>query len=264
MQVISGCVFATWRQPILKLSTATSDTLSSLINISAVSIILPTALYSIFKASELKDFDKQILAFSRGAAIILFNLFDRQQDKRTTDSWEDNNNNISRQESQQGIEQDKAAPRDFLNTFTTLIGSTASIILCLQSLLASIYKTSEATNISTLFIATILIPITSNALECTTVISTFKSSRIDVALGVVVSSTLEIALFVTPVLVILGWIVHQPMTLNFEVFPTVMLFLAILLVNRMLQNGKYTYIHGLVLVGLYVLASDFVITLDSY
>jgi Ca2+:H+ antiporter len=75
---------------------------------------------------------------------------------------------------------------------------------------------------------------------------------------------LEIALFVTPVLVILGWIVHQPMTLNFEVFPTIMLFLAILLVNRMLQNGKYTYIHGLVLVGLYVLASDFVITLDSY
>lgn len=123
-------------------------------------------------------------------------------------------------------------------------------MFCSHFLLDSVNATSEATHISRTFIATILMPIASNAPECATVVGSSKNGRIDFAVGVIVGSILQIALFVTPALVILGWAVHQPMTLNFNTFQTVILFLAILLVSHLLQNGKYTYMHGLLLVAL--------------
>jgi Ca2+:H+ antiporter len=123
-------------------------------------------------------------------------------------------------------------------------------MLCTHFLLDSIDATSAATNITRTFIATILMPIASNAPECATVVVTSKNGRINYAVSVIVGSILQIALFVTPVLVILGWAVHQPMTLNFDTFQTIILFLAILLVSHLLQDGKYTYIHGLLLVAL--------------
>jgi Ca2+:H+ antiporter len=119
---------------------------------------------------------------------------------------------------------------------------------CSHFLLDSINETSKTTHITRTYIATILIPVASNAPECATVVGT--THTVEFAVGVIVGSILQIALFVIPVLVMLGWILGKAMTLNFETFQTVILFLAILLVNHLLQNGKYTYIHGLMLVGL--------------
>ena len=154
------------------------------------------------------------------------------------------------QGTQQDTEQDAPSIRSLLTTFAALICSAAGIMFCSHFLLDSINATSEATHISRTFIATILIPIASNAPECATVVGASQSGRIDFAVGVIVGSILQIALFVIPSLVILGWVIHQPMSLNFETFQTIILFLAILLVNHLLQNAKYTYMHGLLLVAL--------------
>jgi Ca2+:H+ antiporter len=260
---------------------AVADALSSLMIISAVALILPTALYSTFEASTPLDLDKQIVNFSRGTAVVLFvlyiaylyfqlkthkYLFDAQPEGNTAHRG-DESNAVSRQGSHQGTDHEgtqrtpvedleQTAPTNVLTTTVALIASAAGIMLCSYFLLASIDKTSEATHISRTFIAAILVPIASNAPECATVIAAARSGRIDYALGVIVGSILQIALCVIPILVMLGWVLHQPMTLSFEVFQTIILFLAILLVNHLLQNGKYTYMHGLVLVGLYVSASS--------
>jgi Ca2+:H+ antiporter len=154
------------------------------------------------------------------------------------------------QDTEQEAEQEVPSINSLLTTFAALISSGAGIMFCTHFLLDNIDATSKATHISRTFIATILIPIASNAPECATVIGSSRSGRIDFAVGVIVGSILQIALFVIPSLVILGWLVHRPMTLNFETFQTVILFLAILLVNHLLQNGKYTYMHGLLLVAL--------------
>ena len=49
---------------------------------------------------------------------------------------------------------------------------------------------------------------------------------------------MQIALFVTPSLVILGWIIGENMTFHFEVFETVVFFLSVLVVNcKFLPNA---------------------------
>jgi Ca2+:H+ antiporter len=158
----------------------------------------------------------------------------------------------TRQDTQQATQQ--VAYSHLLITFTGLLCCAVGIMVCSNFFLHSIDDTSKVTGISKTFIATILIPIASNAPECAAVIGSgvgkSEDDRVDFAVGVIVSSILQIALFVIPVLVMLGWVVQQPMTLNFETFQTIILFLAIVLVNHLLQNGKYTYMHGLMLIGL--------------
>ncbi|KAF8860899.1 calcium/proton exchanger [Acephala macrosclerotiorum] len=313
--VLGSCFFsAAWRAPILELNKTVSGSLSSLMIITAVALVLPTALYSTFESSKPDDIDKQILGFSRGTAVVLLVLYiaylyfelvshkelfeggpdesaahndgddsgvpttpitrrgtwlDTRRDRERGGSDSGVSTPVTRrgtgldtrqdreqdtqQDTEQDAQQDTPSINSLLTTSAALICSAAGIMFCSHFLLDSINATSEATHISRTFIATILIPIASNAPECATVVGTAQSGRIDFAVGVIVGSILQIALFVIPALVILGWVVHQPMTLNFETFQTIILFLAILLVNHLLQNGRYTYMHGLLLVALYAI-----------
>ena len=56
----------------------------------------------------------------------------------------------------------------------------------------------------------------------------------DLAIQVAIGSSMQIALLVTPLLVILGWIIGQPMTLHFETFETVVFFLSVLITNYLI------------------------------
>jgi Ca2+:H+ antiporter len=266
--VLGGCLFSSaWRDPILKLNTSVSGALSSLMIITAVALILPTALYSTVEAthSEPQHLKPQILAFSRGTAFVLLvlytaylhfqftrkDLFDPQPlgTVRRHDSSTSRTSTTHPHDNEEGDEREED-PANLITTFAILLISAAGIMFCSHFLLDTINSTSEATHISRTFIATILIPIASNAPECATVIGSSRNGRIDFAVAVIVSSILQIALFVVPVLVLLGWAIGREMTLNFETFQTVILFLAIILVNHLLKNGKYTYMHGLTLIAL--------------
>jgi Ca2+:H+ antiporter len=131
-----------------------------------------------------------------------------------------------------------------------LIVATACIMVCTHLLIDNINDTADAFNMTKRFIAAILMPIASNAPEMTAVISASRTGRTSYAIGVIVGSILQIALLVIPFLVILGWIIRQPMSLNFETFQTTILFFAVLMVSRILRDIEYTYLHGLMLVEL--------------
>lgn len=66
----------------------------------------------------------------------------------------------------------------------------------------------------------------------------------DLAIGIAIGSSLQIALFVTPFLVVLGWIIGIPMTLHFQIFETVAFFISSLVVILLIQDGKSNYLEG--------------------
>ena len=61
----------------------------------------------------------------------------------------------------------------------------------------------------------------------------------------------QISAFVIPLLVIVGWITGHDLTLFFANFETIVLFVSVLLVNLLIQDGKSNYMEGLMLVALY-------------
>jgi len=95
----------------------------------------------------------------------------------------------------------------------------------------------------------ILLPIVGNAAEHVTAVVVSYKNKMDLALGVAIGSSMQIALFVTPFLVILGWIIGQPMTLHFQAFETVVFFLSVTVVNSLIQDGKSNYLEGAMCLG---------------
>jgi len=83
-----------------------------------------------------------------------------------------------------------------------------------------------------------LLPIVGNAAEHATAVTVAIKDKMDLAIGVAVGSSMQIALLVLPLMVIIGWIIDADMTLIFDAFQIVVLFVAIVLVNYLIGDGK--------------------------
>lgn len=66
----------------------------------------------------------------------------------------------------------------------------------------------------------------------------------DLALGVAVGSSMQIALLVTPIMVIIGWGLDINMSLYFNVYETAVLFIAVVMVNYLIMDGKSNWLEG--------------------
>ncbi|KAG8945051.1 hypothetical protein FRC04_001212 [Tulasnella sp. 424] len=130
---------------------------------------------------------------------------------------------------------------------TILTGLTA------EFLVDSISGLTATGNISREFIALILLPLVGNAAEHVTAVTVSVKNKLDLAITVAVGSSIQIALFVIPFLVLLGWIIGQPLSLFFDIYETVVLFVSILVVNYAISDGKTNWLEGLVLMIIYVL-----------
>lgn len=97
-----------------------------------------------------------------------------------------------------------------------LVLTTILVAICADYLVGSIDDIVESAGISKAFIGLILIPIVGNAAEHVTAVVVAIRNKMDLAMGVAIGSSIQIALGVTPFLVIVGWAIGQPMTLHFE------------------------------------------------
>lgn len=103
----------------------------------------------------------------------------------------------------------------------------------------SIDAITESGGISKTFVGLILIPIVGNAAEHATAVTVAVKDKMDLAIGVAVGSSMQIALLVLPFAVVLGWgLGKEDMTLKFDGFQIAVLFVAVLLVNYLIQDGK--------------------------
>ena len=69
-------------------------------------------------------------------------------------------------------------------------------------------------------------------------------NKMNLAIGVAIGSSTQIALLVTPLMVIVGWIIGVPMTLFFHTFETAILFISVLIVNYLIQDGTSNWLEG--------------------
>lgn len=137
---------------------------------------------------------------------------------------------------------------------TLLLISTGLVAVCAEFLVGSIKDvTSSTSSVGEIFIGLIILPIVGNAAEHVTAITVAMKNKMDLAIGVAVGSSIQIALFVTPLIVILGWIMDREMTLYFTLFETVCLFVSTFIVNFLVLDGRSNYLEGALLCAVYVI-----------
>ena len=134
-----------------------------------------------------------------------------------------------------------------------LLVSTALVAVCAEFLVSSINYLVDNTSVSEEFIGLIVLPIVGNAAEHVTAVTVASKNKMDLAIGVAVGSSIQIALFVTPVIVLLGWALAKDMSLYFSLFETVSLFVSAFIVNFLVLDGRSNYLEGALLIAAYTI-----------
>ncbi|KAK2804415.1 hypothetical protein FQN51_002057 [Onygenales sp. PD_10] len=134
-----------------------------------------------------------------------------------------------------------------------LLVSTALVAVCAEFLVESIDYLVEHTSVSQAFIGLIILPIVGNAAEHVTAVTVASKNKMDLAIGVALGSSIQIALFVTPVIVLLGWCLNTEMSLYFSLFETVSLFVSAFIVNYLVLDGRTNYLEGALLLAAYII-----------
>jgi Ca2+:H+ antiporter len=144
-------------------------------------------------------------------------------------------------------------PIDQTTSIILLLISTGLVALCAEFLVGSIQHLVENSSLSEAFIGLIILPIVGNAAEHVTAVTVAAKNKLDLALGVALGSSIQIALFVTPLVVVIGWIMDKEMSLYFNLFETVTIFVSTFVVNFLVLDGRSNYLEGFLLCISYVI-----------
>jgi Ca2+:H+ antiporter len=134
-----------------------------------------------------------------------------------------------------------------------LVGATIAIVVMSEVLVGAIEPTAEDWGLTELFIGVMLIPLVGNVAEHLVAVQVAIANKMDLSLGIAIGSGLQVALFVTPVLVFAGVLLGAPMTLVFNTYELAALVAATLIAVRISVDGESHWLEGAELIALYAI-----------
>jgi len=137
-----------------------------------------------------------------------------------------------------------------------LVLVVATVLIAIESefLVSGIEPITKNLGLSEFFVGIILIPIIGNAAEHSTAIVMAMKNKMDVALEIAIGSSLQIILFVTPVLIFLS-LLFTPMSIEFNEFELIALIVAVIIANRVSNDGESNWLEGVQLLAVYLIVA---------
>ena len=135
-----------------------------------------------------------------------------------------------------------------------LAGATALIAWISEILVGSVEKAAHSLGMSTIFVGVIVVAIVGNAAEHSTAVMVARKNRMDLSLGIALGSSLQIALFVAPLLVILSYFIGpSPMDLVFTPAEVLAVTVSVLIAGQIAGDGESNWMEGVQLLAVYVI-----------
>jgi Ca2+:H+ antiporter len=254
VQVLGCCIFvAGCNQKRVEFEPEAMSIMSSLMVMVSISIIVPTTM-STFPPPKisLDSGDNDILRVSHGTAITLFIVllvFFFFQFKTHPSLFLTSGNRDDLDEYSSVAEDDTGLTLNPWAAGCILITATLGMVGCAISLVKCVDNMARTTGISAPFTMIVLVPLLGNATKYATIVAVSWKGQVNLALRAIIGSNLRTLLVTFPVLVLVGWILDQPLTLRLDPFDATMFFLAVMVMNYLIQDSKSNYFEGLVLVG---------------
>jgi len=134
-----------------------------------------------------------------------------------------------------------------------LLGSTALVAWMSELLVHAIEPASKSLGLTKVFVGVIAVAIVGNAAEHSTAVLMAMKNQMDLAYHIAVGSSMQIALFVAPVLVFLSYALGRPMDLVFTTFEVITVGLAVAIVSLVAADGESNWMEGVLLLAVYVI-----------
>ncbi|KAI4355877.1 hypothetical protein L6164_004606 [Bauhinia variegata] len=264
MLLVLGCAFFTGGivhyKKVQVFNKAAAVVNSGLLLMAVMGILFPAVLH--FTRSEV-HFGKSELALSRFSSCIMLIAYAsylffqlRFQHNLYSPIEEDGDNNENPDEEEE-IELTQWEAISWLAVLTAWVSILSGYLV------DAIQGASDSMNMPVAFISVILLPIVGNAAEHASAIMFAMKDKLDITLGVAIGSSTQISMFLIPFCVVVGWCMGIEMDLNFQLFETATLFITVLVVAFMLQEGTSNYFKGLMLILCYlIVAASFFVHVD--
>jgi Ca2+:H+ antiporter len=134
-----------------------------------------------------------------------------------------------------------------------LVIATAMIAWMSELLVHAVEPASKALGMSEIFVGVIVVAVIGNAAEHSTAVLVAMKNQMDLAYHIAVGSSMQIALFVAPVLVFLSYAIGKPMDLLFTTFEVITVGLAAGTVSLVAIDGESNWMEGVLLLAVYVI-----------
>ncbi|HEX7021750.1 MAG TPA: calcium/proton exchanger [Trueperaceae bacterium] len=137
-----------------------------------------------------------------------------------------------------------------------LLAATVLVGFMSEFLVGSLDGFTTALGLSEFFVGIIIIPIVGNAAEHAAAVLFAMKNKMDLSVTIALGSTVQVALLVAPVLVLLSFAIGRPMDLVLHnPLELITLIGAVLIGNSVARDGETNWLEGLMLLGVYVIAA---------
>ena len=133
-----------------------------------------------------------------------------------------------------------------------LLLATVGVAVLSELLVEGVKGVTAGVGWTPMFVGVILVALIGNAAEHASAVTVARRDQMDLSLGIALGSATQIALFVAPVLVLLGLVLQRPMDLLFDPFEVATVAIAVALVNLVIHDGESTWLEGAQLLVVYV------------
>lgn len=220
----------------------TAGTNATLMALAVIALVIP-AVFAL-GGEGLRPSDRDIERLSDGMAVVLILLYGLYLlfTLRSTSSTPPTD------------EGHAASGRMSLRTAIGLLaGSTVAIVVMSEILVGAIEPTAADWGLTELFIGVMLIPLVGNIAEHLVAVQVALQNKMDLSLGIAVGSGLQVALFVTPVLVLAGAVLGEPLPLVFNAYELMALVAAAIIAVLISVDGESNWLEGAELLALYAI-----------
>jgi Ca2+:H+ antiporter len=139
------------------------------------------------------------------------------------------------------------------HSIIVLVAATVLVAFMAEFLVEGVEYLTESLGFTELFVGVILIAIIGNAAEHMTAVIVAMKNKMDLAVSIAMGSTLQVALFVAPVLVLIGFFIGRPLDLFFNLFELAAIAVTMLIVNSVANDGESNWFEGVQLLTAYAI-----------
>lgn len=241
---------------IQKFDRDTAGMSASMMTLAVIGLIIPT-LFEVLRqinqgnlnVFQTEVHDTSLDALSIGVAAVLIVLYVlsliylfRQPSSKTASGVDDHSDEHGHQ------------PKwSVAQSSIVLLVCTLAIVFLSEFLVGAVEPVVASLGISELFLGIIIIPIVGNVAEHIVGVQVAYKNKMDLSLGISLGSSMQIALFVAPLLVFISLLFGPEMTLFFSLFEVAALTLSVLLATLVAVDGRSNWLEGAQLLAVYVI-----------
>lgn len=134
-----------------------------------------------------------------------------------------------------------------------LLAATLAVAYESELFVGVVEEATEGLGLTPLFTGVIVLPLIGGAAEYVTAVKVALKNNMDLSVSVAMGSSLLVALFMAPLLVLVGQAIGQPMDLDFNPFEVVAVALAIVVANLISLDGRSNWLEGSLLLATYTI-----------